>query len=91
MRWLFNKRLLGQTYDEVSRLVQYRWGQQILEWRKWNCHGRRLWVYASYLIVGVWDSLLAKINNIWELRLKGRDLKIDNIKIMLNYLNEQSY
>lgn len=26
----------AQTYDEVSRLVQYRWGQQILEWRKWN-------------------------------------------------------
>jgi trans-aconitate 2-methyltransferase len=47
MRWLFNKRLLellidnrdcwdAQTYDEVSCLVQYRWGQQILEWRKWN-------------------------------------------------------
>jgi trans-aconitate 2-methyltransferase len=26
----------AQTYDEVSRLVQYRWGQQIIEWRKWN-------------------------------------------------------
>ncbi len=25
----------AQTYDEVSRLVQYRWGRQILEWRKW--------------------------------------------------------
>jgi trans-aconitate 2-methyltransferase len=25
----------AQTYDEVSRLVQYRWGQQVLEWRKW--------------------------------------------------------
>ena len=47
MRWLFNKWLLellihnrdcwdAQTYDQVSRLVQYRWGQQILEWRKWN-------------------------------------------------------
>jgi trans-aconitate 2-methyltransferase len=24
------------TYDEVSRLVQYRRGQQVLEWRKWN-------------------------------------------------------
>jgi trans-aconitate 2-methyltransferase len=24
------------TYDEVSQLVQYRWGQQILEWRKWS-------------------------------------------------------
>lgn len=24
------------TYDEVSRLVQYRWGQQVLEWRKWR-------------------------------------------------------
>jgi trans-aconitate 2-methyltransferase len=47
MRWLFNKRLLellihkrdcwdAKTYDEVSRLVQYRSGQQIIEWRKWN-------------------------------------------------------
>jgi trans-aconitate 2-methyltransferase len=26
----------AQTYDEVSRLVQYRWGQQILQWRKWS-------------------------------------------------------
>ena len=26
----------AQTYDEVSRLVRYRSGQQILEWRKWN-------------------------------------------------------
>jgi trans-aconitate 2-methyltransferase len=26
----------AQTYDEVSRLVQYRWGQQVLEWRKWD-------------------------------------------------------
>ena len=26
----------AQTYDEISRLVQYRWGQQVLEWRKWN-------------------------------------------------------
>ena len=26
----------AQTYDEVSRLVQYRWGLQILVWRKWN-------------------------------------------------------
>jgi len=26
----------AKTYDEVSRLVQYRWGQQILEWRKWS-------------------------------------------------------
>jgi hypothetical protein len=34
--------------------------------------------------------LLAKINNIWELRLKGRDLKIDYIKIMLNYLKRAS-
>lgn len=41
-----NKRLLqllihrncwdAQKYDDVSRLVQYRWGQQILRWRKWN-------------------------------------------------------
>src|SRR5438445_3362559 len=26
----------ARTYDEVSRVVQYRWGQQILEWRKWS-------------------------------------------------------
>ena len=26
----------ARTYDEVSRLVQYRWGQQVIEWRKWR-------------------------------------------------------
>ena len=26
----------ARTYDEVSRLVQYRWGRQVLEWRKWR-------------------------------------------------------
>jgi len=30
----------AQTYDEVSRLVQYRWGQQVLEWRKWDGNER---------------------------------------------------
>jgi trans-aconitate 2-methyltransferase len=25
----------ARTYDQVSYLVQYRWGQQVLEWRKW--------------------------------------------------------
>src|ERR671925_324472 len=25
----------ARTYDQVSYLVQYRWGQQTLEWRKW--------------------------------------------------------
>jgi trans-aconitate 2-methyltransferase len=25
----------ARTYDQVSRLVQYRWGKQVLEWRKW--------------------------------------------------------
>ena len=24
------------TYDQVSRLVQYRWGQQVIKWRKWR-------------------------------------------------------
>jgi ubiquinone/menaquinone biosynthesis C-methylase UbiE len=28
------------TYDQVSYLVQYRWGQQVLEWRKW--HGNEI-------------------------------------------------
>ena len=45
----------AQTYDEVSRLVQYRWGQQVLEWRKWggdeNCHECRLWFWTPYQIV----------------------------------------
>jgi ubiquinone/menaquinone biosynthesis C-methylase UbiE len=26
----------AHTYDQVSRLVQYKWGQQVLEWRKWR-------------------------------------------------------
>lgn len=26
----------AHTYDQVSRLVQYRWGQGVLEWRNWN-------------------------------------------------------
>jgi len=34
--------------------------------------------------------LLAKINNIWELRLKGREVSIDNIEFFLDYLNEQA-
>jgi trans-aconitate methyltransferase len=28
------------TYDQVSYFVQYRWGQQVLEWRKW--HGNEI-------------------------------------------------
>ena len=28
------------TYDQVSYLVQYKWGQQMLEWRKW--HGNEI-------------------------------------------------
>ena len=30
----------ARTYDQVSRLVQYRWGKQLLEWRKW--HGNEI-------------------------------------------------
>lgn len=26
----------ARTYDQVSRLVQYRWGQQVIKWRKWR-------------------------------------------------------
>ena len=26
----------ARTYDQVSYLVQYKWGQQVLEWRKWH-------------------------------------------------------
>ena len=25
----------AHAYDQVTYLVQYRWGQQVLEWRKW--------------------------------------------------------
>ncbi|MFZ0510951.1 MAG: hypothetical protein WAM14_05045, partial [Candidatus Nitrosopolaris sp.] len=41
-------------------------------------------------IVGVRDSLLININNKLELRLEGRDIDFMNIRIMLNYLNEQN-
>ena len=26
----------ARTYDQVSRLVQYRWGQQVIKWRRWR-------------------------------------------------------
>ena len=26
----------ARTYDQVSRLVQYRWGQRLIKWRKWR-------------------------------------------------------
>jgi ubiquinone/menaquinone biosynthesis C-methylase UbiE len=26
----------ARTYDQVSYLVQFKWGQQALEWRKWH-------------------------------------------------------
>jgi trans-aconitate 2-methyltransferase len=35
----------AHTYDQVSYLVQYRWGQQVLEWRKW--HGNEIVVDAG--------------------------------------------
>jgi len=25
----------ARTYDQVSRLVQYKWGQQVIKWREW--------------------------------------------------------
>lgn len=25
----------ARTYDQVSRLVQYKWGQRVINWRKW--------------------------------------------------------
>ncbi len=30
----------AHTYDQVSCLVQYKWGQQVLDWRKW--HGNEI-------------------------------------------------
>jgi trans-aconitate 2-methyltransferase len=35
----------ARTYDQVSYLVQYKWGQQVLEWRKW--HGNEIVVDAG--------------------------------------------
>lgn len=26
----------ARTYDEISRIVQYQWGLQVLKWREWN-------------------------------------------------------
>ena len=26
----------AQTYDEISRIVQYQWSLQVLKWREWN-------------------------------------------------------
>jgi trans-aconitate 2-methyltransferase len=26
----------ARTYDQVSRLVQYKWGQRVINWRKWR-------------------------------------------------------
>jgi Cthe_2314-like HEPN len=41
-------------------------------------------------ISGVYDSLLVRINDKLELKLKGKDIKYHNIKTFLTYLNEQS-
>jgi Cthe_2314-like HEPN len=41
-------------------------------------------------IVGVYDSLLVRINDKLGLKLKGKDIKYHNIKKILTYLNEQS-
>jgi trans-aconitate 2-methyltransferase len=30
----------ARTYEQVSYLIQYKWGQQVLEWRKW--HGNEI-------------------------------------------------
>ena len=40
----------ASTYDQVSYLVQYKWGQQVLEWRKWcgmKSYGCRMWIMAA--------------------------------------------
>jgi trans-aconitate 2-methyltransferase len=36
MRYHNNGSWDARTYDQVSYLVQYKWGQQVLEWRKWH-------------------------------------------------------
>jgi trans-aconitate methyltransferase len=40
MRYQNNCSWDARTYDQVSYLVQYKWGQQVLEWRKW--HGEEI-------------------------------------------------
>jgi hypothetical protein len=41
-------------------------------------------------LVGVSDTLLAKTNDKLDLKLKGRGISLQNIKLMLNYLNEKN-
>jgi hypothetical protein len=41
-------------------------------------------------ISGVYGSLLVRINDKLELKLKGKDIKYHNFKTILTYLNEQS-
>jgi hypothetical protein len=41
-------------------------------------------------LVGVGDTLLAKTNDKLDLKLKGRDICLRNIKLMLNFLNEKN-
>jgi trans-aconitate 2-methyltransferase len=35
----------ARTYDQVSYLVQYKWGQQVFEWRKW--YGNKIVIDAG--------------------------------------------
>jgi hypothetical protein len=55
--------------------------------------GRVLWEIENesflFNIIGASDSLLVKINDKLKLKLKNRDVKLGNIKILLNFLNEQ--
>jgi hypothetical protein len=35
----------ARTYNQVSYIVQYEWGQQVLDWRKW--HGDEIVIDAG--------------------------------------------
>ena len=47
----------AQAYDKVSRLVQYKWGKQVLNWRKWD---RNEIVMDAGCGSGLLTNLLAK-------------------------------
>jgi trans-aconitate 2-methyltransferase len=66
----------ASTYQQVSYLVQYKWGQQVLEWRKW--HGNEIVMDA-----GCGSGLLTK-----QLAKKVPSGKVYAVDIDSNMINQ---